>query len=787
MGVLFQELKQALRRLLRQWGFTLTFVLTLALAIGANGGVFAALYAYLVQPLPYPGADRLVMVQSRSRQMGWTSPAPDLHDAHAADILSSGRYTPGSVTAMIAGKATSVHAGAATPGLFATLDVRPFAGRLPSAHAGEPGGPREVVLSYAFWQQAFGGDKKALSQVLQVDGLDYDIVGIMPRGFYFPTRDYVFWTSLDSKPNDAHGAMLARLAPAAKMEHAQLALDTALQRDLADTAPAYKKMDWHINVTPLRAWLGHDNGSVLLLMQGGALALLLLAAFNLGNLALVRAIRRRHEMALRLALGARRASLLRLAVMEALPLALATAMAGLLLARYAAAGLNAFGFASAATGFRIVFSANVVAAIAGLSLVVSLAAMVAPLLIVRRDRLAILLKQGTAQSGGSSAALHLRRMLSTLQIALAVLLLSASILIGLSLRAIVHHDHGFAENHLVVANLSLSGAAYDSKEQRQHAWHELQNAAAELPGVESAGIGIGVPFAGTAVLMTFTPDASAPKHLVTMFQMLGGKGLLNTLQVRLLAGRLFQPADFNSDKVAVVDKRFARTMFGTTDVVGRYVDDGEVRIVGLINNINEPFHRRGRTNGTIVRPVKSGNNKWLTLVLRSPLGPGVISDELRAMLGHLMPDQSFIKIGTMEQYISSSAQDTSALAALLIACGTIALALASIGTYGVIAQLGRARRREFAVRVALGARPGQIEGLVLRSGLVLWAIGSLAGVGLAIWMGLLFSDRLYKVSLFDPAPYVTAAGVIGVIVLLASWLPARSARRLDLSDALSGE
>lgn len=792
------EFRQAFRRLRREWGFTFAFVLTLALAIGANGGVFAALDAYLFPPLPYPHTDRLAVVQNHLRKTGWMLNPPYLNFSRVQSVEASARFTSRNVTAVVDGVPQSLPALKVTPNLFAVLGVQPFLGRWPDAAAGTPGGPREVVLSYDFWQNDFGGDPKILGQPLKIDGVTYRVVGVAAQGFFFPTRYCAFWTPLDitSERNNPFsfptGTGLVRLAHGAKLAHVQLAFNVRMKRIFSGSkgmSEQAQQYGYHIVVMPIEHWLGSMQADNLLLMQAGALVLLLLAAANLGSLALVRALRRQHEFALRMALGARRRMLVRTSLAEALPLGLVAGGLGLLMAHVAAAVLVSFGIAAADTPYRIAFSTPVIVGIVGLSLVVAVVAMLAPLTMIGNKRLDVLLKQASAHSGGSRNALRVRQSLSTLQIALAVLLLSGAALIGLSLDRMITRDPGFDVAHLTMAKLSLRGAAYASDEQKTQAWRTLQQAAAALPGIESAGVGDGVPFSGDWIRQNFKRPGAAKSDVgIIVNDVTAGKGLLQTLRVRLLAGRLLNDADAKNGHAVVVDRRFAQTVYGETNVVGRYLSKKrKIRIVGVIDSLTGKFAWQGAANGTIISPAKRFYSSKLDLIVRSPLSQAMVIRELRTMLKRVMPDQSFGKIAPMKHYVQTAAEDTTALATLLAACGLIALALASTGTYGVIAQLNRARRREFAVRIALGARPTQIERLVLGSGLALWVIGSLAGAGLAVWMALTFRDRLYQVSVFNPTPYAAAVGVIGAIVLLASWLPARLARRLDVADALHEE
>jgi predicted permease len=528
----------------------------------------------------------------------------------------------------------------------------------------------------------------------------------------------------------------------------------------------------------------------LVLMQLGAALLLLLAAANLGNLGLVRMLGRRHEMAMRLALGARRLSLLRLVWLEALPLGLIAAGLGLALARVGAVALNAYGIAAAGTPFTIAFTPRVVLVIIGLALLATLIALSAPLLLISSRKLLGPLMEGSAQAGGiSKGAQQARFGLSALQIALAVILLSEATLLGLSLQHMLKPNPGFKSRNLVVAKLTLNGKAYKDATRRKAAWQSLHKAVAALPGIQSAGISVGTPF-NWGFRENFyrhhkDNGQTATKKQIVADGIAGDASVLPTLGVQLLAGRLLTQADVVSNAhVAVVDRHFAEALFGTADVVGKKTN-GQ-RIVGVIAGIDDHF--ADPSQGTIALPASA--LKWgsaLSVVVRSALPPATVARELRGALQHTLPNQSFNQIAPMRQYMGEYAQGTSALATMLIAFGFIAFVLAGVGTYGVIAQAARVRRREFAIRLALGARAGQIVGLVLRQGALLWLVGALVGVGLAFAAAQLIRSQLYGIGIWQPLAYLVPVLLLGALVMAASWLPARATLRLDPADALQSE
>lgn len=806
------EFSQALRRLGREWAFTAAFVGTLALGIAANMAVFSALDAYLFHPLPYPHSGQLFNVYLGSPKY----PVPKgesmsaalyqrLHKtpAIAASGLESGY---GMLTVVVPGtRPQNLSSAGATASVFRTLGVPPLIGRWIDPAADRSDGPAEVVLSYQLWQSAFGGDPHALGRTLRVSGKQYTIVGVMPRGFSFPTRSTQLWLPAVLTPTDLsmqratdfNWSMIARLKPGISTTLLRTQLGNAFKRFEQEMPLKNRKLLQHVGAyagfMPWRQLIGGATSTRLLFTQLGALALLLLAVASLANLALVRALRRRDEFALRVILGAGRLRLLLTTLCEALLLAGAATLLAWPLARLGTQAFVHFGIASQDTAFNLSSGAGIWLIAFALALALAIGVLALPQAFLRTHRPASLF-QGTQSAGSGRGTRRLRMGLSVAQIALAVLLLAGASLLGLSLRNMLSTHPGFNANRLYVASVDLQGARYRNWNGWHSAQQRLHEAVAHIPGVTASAAGNAVPFSGGGSSSAFRPaHTSAARGLPRIGAItLAGPGLMHTLGVHLLKGRLIESKDIATDAhVVVVDKRFAEAALGSTDVVGKTLACSlqECRIVGVVETIRDQFAAHySAANGTVFVPASPSTfHLWggaTDILVRSTQPPALLAREIRTAVHQALPDQSLLNFQPMQQLIAHSAQGASALASLLIVFGLLAFVLASVGTYGVVAYLTGLRRREFAIRQALGAQPFQIEWLVLGQGLALWLCGALLGVGFAFVFARFLQSELYKVSVLTPAAYLVPACVLGLVVAFASWLPARRARRLDLLSLL---
>lgn len=806
----WQEFSQALRRLRRDWAFTVAFVATLALGIAANLVVFTAIDAYFLRPLPYPHDQRLVAVYFGAKKISLPiasamSPAgyQRLRSAHA--LSASGlAINLGNLTVVTRGEpVTSQQVAALTASTLETLDVKPLLGRWISPVADRPGGPTEMDVSYRFWLSAFHGNSDALGRTLRVSGQTFTVVGVMPPGFAFPARHTALWEPIPLTPNSlslTHLSslgymMVARLRSGASRVELHTELD-ALEARLLRATPMWQRkfvLQFGPNVAflPLRQFLGGATRGRLLMMQAGASILLLLAAASLVNLALARALRRRDESALRVVLGAGRPLLLAHALLEALPLGAVAIVIAWPLTDMGIDAIGRFGIASASTSFNLHSGAALWVLALGVALALSSAALALPLVFVPVNCPAELL-YGTGKAGGNHHIRSLRFVHSVGQIGLAIALLAAALLLGRSLRNMLDTDHGFDSRRLYAAILLLQGPQYGEWGAWLQAHQRLGVAVGAIPGVQVSGIGEGVPFSGSSGDLNFLAMWPAQASVVggvphSAAITLAGPGLMRTLGVRLLAGRLLDASDVATNATSIViDEPFANALFGTSNVLGKSIncDVGICRIVGVIGAIQDRFASAyACASGTAFLPEEPRTfqlREVTSILIRSSVPPAMLARELKEVVRRTLPDQSLMTFAPMHELIGDSAQGAAALASLLIAFGVLAFALAIVGTYGVVAYVTGLRRREFAVRQAVGAEPVHIESLVLSQGLLLWVLGALLGVGGAFAFATSIAADLYRVSVFSLATYALPAAVVGFAVMLASWIPARGARRLDL-------
>jgi putative ABC transport system permease protein len=808
----WEPVSQTRRRLRRDWPFTAAFVVTLALGLAANLAVFSAIDAYFLRPLPYPHARRLVDLYLQTAKFPLT-PGADMSAAgyqqlRGVSALSTAGLLSdwGELTVSVSGEPSANEpAVAVTASLLQTLDVPPLLGRWISPAADRTGGPPEADLSYGFWQSAFRGDPHVLGRTLRISGGPLiTVVGVMPPDFAFPQRQTQLWVGLPLAPDmltAKNGAlayvMIARLNSGASRAELDTELDGALAR-LEHAMPVgmhqgYQQVGAYFTYLPLREWLGGATRGRLLMMQLGAGILLLLAVASLANLALARALRRRDESALRVVLGAGPRQLLTQAFLEAVPLGAAAVLIAWPLTELGIRALAHYGVASIGAAFTLHVGAPLWVLAFVVALLLSSAALALPQAFVVVERPAELL-YGTGKGSSSGHRVRpLRLALSVGQIGLAIALLAGALLIGRSLENMIDSDPGFASRQLYAAMVLLQGPRSEEWGPWLEAHRRLEAAVAALHGVRESGIGEAVPFSSRGTISGFTPvqdrTGSAAKALGAIT--LAGPGLMQTLGVHLLAGRLLDESDAATDAAnVVIDQRLADRLFGDSKVIGRTLncDLGTCSIVGVIGTIQDAFTRHySFSNGAVFAPEEPRTFKanWerggnTAILMRSSEPPAVLVRELRDVVHRTLPDQSLIAVVPMQELISDAAQGTAALASLLIAFGLLAFTLAIIGTYGVLAYMTGLRRRELAVRQVVGAEPVQIESLVLGQGVVLWLLGTLLGVGCALVFARSLAGQLYQVSLYSPATYVLPALVVGAAVMLASWIPARGARKLDL-------
>lgn len=806
----------------RNPGFMLAVLLILALGIGANTATLNLLYGYLLAPLPYPHAGRLVSVHFTSKQipgnlqMSYTAYF-DLR-AQTTAMQDAGMYRSQSLDLIEHGRAVHVRGAAVSASMFTTLGVRPLLGRVFGPASNQPGAAGAMVLSYRLWSGLFGRDPAVLGQVVTLEGTAYTVIGVMPPAFQFPDPQTDLWLPkvvlpFDHDPHELtawNDAMIARLAPG--MSAAELATQAraVLEREVAHfpdvkAIPLLDKIGMRIIVVPLRSALVGELHPRLFLAQLATGILLLLVWFNLANLFITRALRRRGELTLRRVLGAESRVLFRQLLAESLAPCLAGGMAGLLLGEVLLRVLLDSGFGSAEVAFPL-RAWGIAAGIALLlALVSALVLSLAGLYFIRRQDLAQALREADARGGGGRSEHRARAALAITQLALASALIGAGAMLARSLAHLDSVRLGFQPQHVLTFQVQIPSTSVDTEPPDLVArLATLHRTLAQVPGVTAATIGSDVPFDGEQ-----SPGAAYPypfdgRHTPMVYRIVADAGYFQTLRIPLLAGRSFATHDAASQTPsAMVDAKAASELFGTTDVVGRELSVNDpndsrpgllFRIVGIVDDIRQASLAGDGDMGAIylnlrqtVNPSRPGwswaSPTWYVAV-RTPLDTVAILPALRRAVGQALPGVSIYNVRSMTQRLAGDLAPRRGLAALVSIFALGALAVAAVGLYAVQSYAVGQRRPELGIRAALGADAGRLRTLVLREVIVLLAIGLAVGLCGVVALGGALSAVLYDVHAADPPSLALVAVVLSVTAVLAGWIPALRASRVAPMEAL---
>ncbi len=798
--------RQFTMRLRREPAFAAIFVITLALGVGANAALFSALRGYFLAPLPYPDSNRLITA-STAGVYGPGQISMSTYEylrRHSSSISSGGlSYGQGAIVVVGNDNAQKLRMDAVTASWFKTMGVEPFLGRTFGPDADKPGGPRQVVLSYHFWESALHGDPQIVGKTIKIDATTRTIIGVMPRGFYFPYRNASFWLPIKIRPSDLSPAKImdmsgwtfvARLRPGVNRRTATRELNALAQRQLSlapkDEWDYVRNRGYHIVTMPLRQTLFGSTGTRLLLIELGAFLLLLLTVAILANLVTMRSLARRHESALRFTLGAGRWSLWRTALTDTLPLGLVSGALAFGLAWWGTILISDYGIGTAGTAFSI--TPDLCVALFSLVLGGAVGALAAlPAALGSRRNLLARLSEG-ARGDVSRPARLTQRGLTVVQIALGVALMINAALLGFAFNHASSHPTGVTSENLYIADLGLHGTDFARQKPQFAFYRKFGDAMRNLPGIKSAGVASELPFASGLDGYNVDGVGGIETHsLTSVIEFVDGHAL-QALGTPLVHGRLINASDVNAKaNVAVIDTRLAQALFGKTDVVGREVKHNQsYRIVGVIRPIRWRASPNGEV-GTMWLPytVASADSNYyagstMDLAMRSTLPAATVRKETETLLHKLAPEQAFSFIKPMQELKSRAYHGDQALPILFGLFSLLALVLAAVGTYGTVAYLIRLRLGEFAVRQAVGATPGRIGMLALAQGIVLAALG----IGIGVVAGFLLARTLAGLiagSMSETAlAYVVAALVMALATLLATAVPARRARRADLLSLL---
>ncbi|MFO7261683.1 MAG: ABC transporter permease [bacterium] len=804
MDRLLQDLRHAARALRNAPGFTILAVIALAIGVGANSAIFSLVNAVLLRPLPVEGLDRLHVVRV-------DVPLLDLYGAPLAppEVLELAEREDAfeAVTGYLVGDRTLTGHGepqrvgvAMTLGDFAgVFRLRPRLGRFYRPEQSLDGTHRVAVVSHGLWQQLSGGDPGFVGRTLELNGESYEVVGVMPPAMRFP-RGVQVWVPFalpqEERFNRNRWVMTAVVRTRPGVGEAQLAAHLA--------AEARRWNDeYHgggdvkvLRSTPFVQDLAGPLRTVLLVLLGAVGFVLLLAAANVASLQLVRAVARSKELAVRAALGAGRGRLARQLLAESALLALLGGMAGLWLGSLALAVVARWQPAQQMNLTDVPLDGAVLAFTAFTALLAALASGLVPALRAARvDPQRALRESGHSASAGRSRH-RLLRAGSVLQVALALVLLLGSGLMVRTLSRLLAADPGFDPRNVHTAQVSIPSSVYDSPERRLAFFDALLERARALPGVEHAALIQALPFSGMndsspfAIIGRPTQEGDPARHAEARVV---SADYFRTMGIPVLAGRVFDDTERpGTPRVVVIDRTFAEQYFPGEDPIGKQIASGwtsmePATIIGVVGSVDHD-EVADAPKAVAYYPFRhAAHYTTYALALRSAQSIGGITNPLRAILAELDPNVPLYDVQTMEGRIERSLGPRRLAMLALAGFAALAVVLAALGIYGVMRYTTGQRTHEIGIRIAIGAQRGDVVRLVLRQGMTIVAAG--LGIGLAAALVLTRTMRavLFGVGPHDPLTFIVATALLAGVALIAIWLPARRATRVDPITALRVE
>ena len=801
MGTIWQDIRYGVRTLWQRPGFALVAVVTLAFGIGANTAIFSVVNAVLLRPLPYPGAERLVAIyENTADEPRDFISYPNLQDyrEQSKSFEDFATFVPQSVNLTGIEEPDRVRGGFVNSAFFRILGAQPAVGRTLQPQEDYPAQQRVAVVNYAAWQKRFGGDPKLVGRTLQLNGEPYTVVGIMPESFRFEMDEVEVWLPAQFWPNykidravpDAF--VIGRLKEGVTLAAAQ----TEMQGIAARLAQAYPKENRGrgVRLFPVHDLLVEDIKPSLLVLLCAVGFILLITCANIANLLLARGAARQKEMAVRAALGAGRLRLFRQLLTETLLLSVCGGSLGLLLALWGVDGLLALNPAQLPTGQNIHLDARVLLFTLGLSALTGVLFGVVPALQLSKPDLYHVLKEAGRTVGEGGGRQRLRGLFVVSQVALSlVLLVGAGLLIN-SFYRLLRVRPGFAPENLLTMEYRLPRNKYQKPEQQLGFHREVIERIRQVPGVRAAAVVRALPFSGNGSTVAFTlPDRAAPapgRELKANFNT-AGVGYFETIGIPLVRGRTFNEQDRpDGPPVVVINQLMARKLWPDADPVGKQVHFVEqnltATIVGVVGDAKQ-YELSEPAQAQIYDCYAQDPGIFGTLVVRTQGEPLALAQAVKQAVWSVDRDQPVWKIRTVEYLMTANVASQRFVLTLMLSFAALALLLTALGIYGVISYSVSLRTHEIGVRMALGAQARDVLRLVLRQGLVLALIGIAVGLGGALIVTRFLTKLLFGVSALDPLTFAAVALVLLLVTLLACYLPARRATKVDPMVALRYE
>ena len=820
MDRFFHDLKYAGRVLWRDRGFAATVILTLAVCIGANAAIFAIINGVLLRPLPIPESDRIVALYNSYPKAGVeraSSGVPDYYDRRretdAFEELAlyrlngqtiGGQNEPQRLTGM-----------AVTPSLFRMVKATPHRGRVFREDEGEIGREHEVILSYALWQQLFSGQDSAVGRDLRINGENHTIIGVMPQSFFFMDPDVKLWTPLaftpQQKSDDARHnnswTMAGRLKPGVSVGIAQQQVDALNARNL-DRFPAFKQIlinaGFHTIVAPLQQDLVREVRPTLLMLWAGVLFVLAIGAVNITNLVLIRSSARMRELATRHALGASLPRLMRHLLTETVFLTTVGGALGLIVGYAALRALGSVGLDALPRAHEITIDIKVMGFALSLALLVGLAVGLAPVARLTALNLAQAFREEGRSGTSGRGARGVRRLLVASQVAFAFMLLAGAGLLLTSFQRVLAVDPGFDPANVVTARVAPPASRYRDEAAVRALAERFVTAVRSIPGVEHVGISSSIPFGGDysdSVILAEGYRMAPGESLISPYRVFATPGYFEALDIPVKRGRTFNDSDTaTSPGVVIIDERLAHRFWPGADPVGRRMyqpenpndlvtPDKNTRYLTVVGVVGETRMAGLATTedrvGAYYLPFTQFGRRALTLTVRTTGDPLAVAPSIRQQLRALDPELPLYSVRTMADRMNESLADRRTPMVVAIVFAVVALFLAAIGLYGVLAYQVSQRTREIGIRLALGSDSRRVFGLIVKEGMGLLAGGYVAGLGGAFVIRRTMAAQLYGVGPMDPVVLGSVAAVLALVTFVACTLPARRAARIDPIVALS--
>lgn len=804
---MFADVRYSLRNFRKSPGFVAIAVLVLALGIGANAAIFSVVNATLLHALAFRDPSRLVMIWEKNPQLtdllaervptnlknyyAWLDGSKSFE---AVGVFESQMFT---VTG--GDKPDRTEGAFSSSNLPELLGVHPMIGRMFSAEECEPGRDRVAVISHAYYEKRFGAKPEALGETIRLSGGDYKIIGVWPADFHMPAmwggldqKKPEVWLPLNMRRDQAETVfanrdkfVYARLKPGAGLQQARAEL-TVIGKQQEAAFPKDNK-GFGVNVFPLAGEdVGADMRSYVLLLQGAVGFVLLIACANVANLMLARAIGRRKELAVRLALGATRWRLMRQMFTESFLLSIASGACGLLLAYWGIAAIDALAPPDSSHLHNLHLDPWTLAFTMVIALLTAIIFGLAPAFDAGRRNVNDALTQG-GRSGSSGISSRYRGALVIGEVALSLMLLVGAGLLIRTVRAMLTADQGFRRDHLLSIPVELPDAKYGKPEQSLAFTSELLQRVGTLPGVVSASIASGLPMQSLAESGYEIEGTKADRPMIADFRNVD-ENYFRTMGITILHGRGFTRTEAEQEKarVVVVNQTLAKKTWPGQEAIGKRIitNDQTREVIGIVSDVNQ-LGPESPVNREIYYPARALTT--MSLVVRTSLEPAKLATPISQQIWAMDKDQPIGNIRTMDDSLNEWTSEKRFVMVLLSAFAALALLLAAAGIYGVLAYSVSQRTREIGIRMAIGAAAGDILKMVVREGLILTTIGVAIGLAGSFALTKVVSGLIFGVSATDPITFVVCVLALAIAAAAASLIPARRAASLEPLEALRVE